>query len=194
MLIALLGHSPTQVSQPVHFSRLTSAGIWYPFKSNHESHWETRNYSACPRKYNRKLGKSRQTRSSGQINYSYVPSTVLVPLGDRRFGANHPLAGPDGRSGNTRAGRNSLPICRGSAPIGMSAYAGVDTASGLSTVRGVPQELVWGLVTAGSWRRSSRVAATRPCCEPVRPHHSGPPSPGRCRSRFRHSWPEGKPP
>jgi hypothetical protein len=27
MLIALLGHSLTQVSQPVHFSRLTSAGI-----------------------------------------------------------------------------------------------------------------------------------------------------------------------
>ena len=27
MLIALLGHSLTQASQPVHFSRLTSAGI-----------------------------------------------------------------------------------------------------------------------------------------------------------------------
>ena len=32
MLIALLGHSPTQVSQPVHFSRLTSAGIFSSFQ------------------------------------------------------------------------------------------------------------------------------------------------------------------
>jgi hypothetical protein len=31
MLMAVLGHSPTQVSQPVHFSRLTSAGISKPF-------------------------------------------------------------------------------------------------------------------------------------------------------------------
>jgi len=34
MLIALLGHSCTQDSQPVHFSLFTSAGIRQPFQKN----------------------------------------------------------------------------------------------------------------------------------------------------------------
>lgn len=56
MLIALLGHSSTQVSHPVHFALSTSAGIQLPFQiRNHESHRKVRNNNASSRKYNPKF-------------------------------------------------------------------------------------------------------------------------------------------
>jgi hypothetical protein len=60
MLIALLGHSSTQDSQPVHLLLSTSAGIYNPFQNNRELRIvlkRERHNNESFRNYNRKIAK-----------------------------------------------------------------------------------------------------------------------------------------
>lgn len=77
MLIALLGHSSTQDSHPVHFALSTSAGIYNPFKTeNHESLQKVRNDNESSRNYNPKLREICPTPPS---------IAALCALRDKRF-------------------------------------------------------------------------------------------------------------
>lgn len=76
MLIASLGHSSTQDSQPVHFALSTSAGIHNPFKTeNHESLQKVRNHNASSRNYNPKIR---------EICPAPPPIAALYALRDKR--------------------------------------------------------------------------------------------------------------
>lgn len=56
MLIAVLGHSSTHDSHPVHVSLSTTAGIYYPFKTkNQESPQKVANHNASLTNYNPKI-------------------------------------------------------------------------------------------------------------------------------------------
>jgi hypothetical protein len=80
MLIALLGHSSTQVSHPVHFALSTSAGIQLPFQiRNHETHRKVRNNNASSRKYNPKFASKWQGEASVGHVAPHRPPVVLPP-------------------------------------------------------------------------------------------------------------------